>query len=92
MSHIRCEYRVNGYSIADALRPDPMYGKRVFFTDRKHFPEATDAEIIEAADGPDAVPKNYWLATIHEGDRVILDRRPKYKTSHQPNEQEQTKP
>lgn len=81
MSHIRFEYRINGYSLADALRPDPWYGKRVFYCDRKHFLEATDAEIIEAANGPEAVPERYWLATIHEGDRVILDRRPTMKSS-----------
>lgn len=75
MSHIRCEYRINGYRLADALRPDPKYGKRVFFTDRKHLPEATDAEIIEAAGDPENVPQGYWLAMINEGDRVILDRR-----------------
>jgi hypothetical protein len=50
-------YLCGGYTLADAVRPDPLWGKRRFGADVTE--PHTDAEIIKAA--RDSAPAGFWL-------------------------------
>lgn len=55
-------YKKNGYQIADAFRPNPGWGERVFRVNESELPKHTDAEIVHAA-RLDA-PVGYWLQRV----------------------------
>lgn len=46
---LQVEYRVKGYKMADALRPDPKWGRRLFVVDTKDLGTDNPAEIKSAA-------------------------------------------
>lgn len=54
-------YLRDGYTLADAVRPDPRWGKRIFRceVDQPH----PDTEIVQAA--RDTAPAGYWLHRVH---------------------------
>ena len=63
--HYCMEYRVHDYTLADAFRPDPKWGKRSFTVDAdKVGAHVNDAELIKAAH--ETAPERYVLARLWE--------------------------
>lgn len=60
MIHCRMIYCRDGYTLADAFRPQPSWGKRSFSADIDA--NTPDAEIIKEADK--LSPQGYWLQRI----------------------------
>jgi hypothetical protein len=58
------EYRTHYYCLADAFRPDPMWGKRRFSVPAEKVGAAPDHELIEAAE--QTAPEGYRLARLWE--------------------------
>jgi hypothetical protein len=53
----RVEYRREGYCLADCLRPDPFWGKRIFSVDTEKLGTEDVAAIAQAA--RETAPKGY---------------------------------
>jgi hypothetical protein len=58
--HYRLVYLCNGYTLADAFRPSPTWGKRSFSAELED--GADDADVIRAA--KETCPKNFWLHQV----------------------------
>lgn len=67
------EYRVRDYTLADAFRPNPNWGKKRFSVSAEFVGSTADEELIEAAQ--QSAPKDYVLARLWavgpDGDRDI---------------------
>jgi hypothetical protein len=74
------EYRIHGYMLSDALRPDPKYGKRTFFVDETLpvFEGWTDQDFIDGS--IETAPERYSLATVQRvgSDEFIYDARKRF--------------
>jgi hypothetical protein len=64
-------YRIKGYALADALRPDPFWGKRIFRVDTEKLGTEDEDEIRKAAIA--TAPEGYDFHTM----KVLLGTIPK---------------
>lgn len=62
------EYRVEGYSLADCMRPDPKWGKRIFTISSAEAGTSDINEIAAASQTPENTPKNHRLFSVRNRD------------------------
>jgi hypothetical protein len=55
--HYILTYCCNSYTLADAFRPNPLWGKRLFTVDLDF--DISDEELIKGA--TDTAPEGHWL-------------------------------
>ena len=64
MATLRVEYRDKCYKFADALRPDPMWGRRSFLVKTEDLGTEDINKIERKARDPDAVPDGMCFHSI----------------------------
>lgn len=74
------EYRIHGYMLSDALRPDPKFGKRIFHVDEANpaFAGWSDEDFITASH--ETAPDKYSLATVKRvgAENYLYDARDRF--------------
>ncbi len=55
-------YRIDGYTLADAFRPQPDWGTMRFRVSASELPEHTDQDVVDAA--RKGAPVGYWLQRV----------------------------
>lgn len=58
----RLRYLCNGYTIADALRPQPDWGAKRYTVETEPLGDHTDQDLIKVAH--ETAPEGYWLHLI----------------------------
>lgn len=61
-SMYRLRYLRNGYTIADALRPQPDWGAKRYTVEAEPLGDHTDQDLIKVAH--ETAPEGYWLHLI----------------------------
>lgn len=68
MAFFIMEYRVEGYSLADCMRPDPRWGKKIFTVDGNDI-GTHDIEVVkQMAAAPENTPAGYVLFSVRDRD------------------------
>lgn len=62
------EYRVIGYSLANAFSINPKSGKRTFFVNSDQIGTEDIELVIEAANSEDNTPSGYRLFSVRDGE------------------------
>jgi len=62
------EYRVKGYQLSDAMRPDPKWGKKIFNVSSDAL-GTDDIEVVRTmAATPESTPKGFEFFSIYNRD------------------------
>ncbi|MBM5458715.1 hypothetical protein H8F21_14195 [Pseudomonas sp. P66] len=70
MAYFVIIYRVKGYTPADALRPDPYWGKKIF-TANGEAVGTHDIEVVRALAGSSEwIPEGYELHSVADTDAI----------------------
>lgn len=68
------EYRVKGYRVSDALRPNPKWGRRIF-TVRGEDLGTNDIELVRrSAALPENTPEGYELFSVYDRDEANQEK------------------
>lgn len=58
----RLRYLIDSYIVADAFRPQPGWGSKVYTADANRLGEHTDEDLIRVAQ--ETAPPGYWLQSV----------------------------
>lgn len=64
MPMLKVEYRVKGYKMSDAMRPDPGWGRRIFTVNTEDIGTDDMNEVERMAKDRDAVPVGFSFFSI----------------------------
>lgn len=68
MAFFIMEYRVKGYTLADAMRPNPRWGKRIFTVSGDDLGTHDIEEVRRMAAMPEVTPEGYELFSVRDRD------------------------